>query len=592
MAKSDLRIDILGTSITISTDEEPEYLNMLLEKYRGTIENVQRISGLKDPLKAAVLTGFLLCDDLEKAGTVRIGEKERGEAEQITLGMISRLDAALKVSDLEDLSQSRKDTEDAERNPLPEDSSSSLCASAPLRDDESGNNVPHKAPCAFYKLQNTIKNYDWGSPEWIPALLGQENPSRLPWAELWMGANPAGPSRVTLPGESETSLLLSELIEQDRTAFLGKETAENFGKLPFLFKVEAAAKPLSIQAHPNLRQAQEGFERENREGIPLDAPNRNYRDCNHKPEISCALGPFVVLCGFREAKKASVLIATLLSEIYSGGIYFADGESALKSSLESLISALEQSDENPFKAFLESLFSLNAQALQALGSFIKSRQPLLERKFPQYKDEWYLCSYLSGLYPGDPGIIAPLYLNIIELAPGEAMYLPAGVLHAYIHGMGIELMADSDNVLRGGLTSKHVDVKELLNILDYSEYRPEILKLPEPAPAWYSYPAPAGEFTLSVMHSRGGSVAYPGGNLDPGGPRTQVQESGPSIVIVTQGCATVTENENGDEMILNTGESVFIPAREKANLKFSGIFTAYVAAAPAAPDHFKWPDIF
>ncbi|MCL2319971.1 MAG: mannose-6-phosphate isomerase, class I [Treponema sp.] len=538
MAKSDLRIEILGTSITISTGEDPGYLRMLLDKYRRTIENVQRISGLKDPLKTAVLTGFLLCDDLEKAGTRASGTGgeqnspgETREAELLSL-VISRLDEAVP---------------DAVQ-------------------ESSG------APSiSIYKLKNAVKNYAWGSPEWLPALLGQRNLSRIPWAELWMGVNPAGPSRV-VPETSGTGegILLSELIARDPSAYLGRETVKNFGKLPFLFKVEAAAKPLSIQAHPNLEQAREGFERENREGIPLDAPERNYRDSNHKPEIICALSPFAALCGFRNVQEIKTLIG-ILSRSCSG-----ESDGALKTALESLASALEREDENPLKAFIAALFGMENQARQALGPFLKTRRDMLEKNFPQYQDEWKLCSYLASLYPDDTsasydasasldaGIIAPLYLNIIELGPGEAMYLPAGVFHAYIHGMGIELMADSDNVLRGGLTPKHVDVKELFRILNFSEYKPEILKVPGPASEWYTYPAPAREFTLSVMRGSGGPLPYP--------------ETGPSIVLVTQGSAVVTGKSGGGGTELLKGESAFIPAGAEKNLTFSGTFTAYVAA--------------
>jgi len=530
MAKSDLSIDILGTVITISTDEDPEYLNMLLDKYKRTIENVQRISGLKDPLKLAVLTGFLLCDDLEKAvtggrkteqssaerssGTENLLSEETGEAEKLTLGMISRLDEALGVSPVSGM---------------------------------------------FFKLLNTVKNYDWGSPEGIPALVGQRNLSRIPWAELWMGVNPEAPSRVVLSeessGKTSTTLLLSELIDRERELYLGEKTARTYGTLPFLFKVLAAAKPLSIQAHPNRKQAEEGFERENRAGIPLDAPNRNYRNPNHKPEIICALEPFAALCGFRKIQEIIFLL-----EIVSHG---SDG--FLKAALVNLISALKWEDKNPYKSFLASLFSLGSDALQALGPFIKTQQSLLERDFPEYRDEWKLTSYLSGLYPGDPGILAPLYLNIIELAPGEAMYLPSGVFHSYIHGMGMELMADSDNVLRGGLTSKHIDPEELLKILDFSEYVPEIMKIPSPAPSWFSYPTPAGEFTLSVMNGQGNAIPYP--------------EAGPSIAFITDGCAVVTEAGSGSETVLSKGESAFIPADQKGKLIFSGIFTTFIAAA-------------
>ena len=600
MAKSDLRIDILGTSISLSTDEEPGYLDALLSKYREAVENVQRLSGLKDPLKIAILTGFLLCDDLEKAGTAAFAKKDSGELEQITLGMISRLDEMFKVSsDTEMAAASKTNTEtatdtaqalpqkliepplcdtrnaeDTPKEPLPPTkapeesgalSSNNSAPSAPLSrlcemkpvDPEPAKPEPAGTkPAAFFKLQNTVKNYEWGSTEWLPTLLGRKNLSRIPWAELWMGVHPAGPSRVVLPDEEGP--LLSELIDGDPEVFLGKEAAQVFGKLPFLLKVEAAAKPLSIQAHPNQEQARQGFARENRDGIPLDAPNRNYRDPNHKPEILCALSSFVALCGFRELREIKELV----------DILYLSSEGILQNGLESLVAALEQ-DENPFKAFLSALFNLNAEARRELGPFIKNSQSLLERDFPEYRDEWNLCAYFSGLYPGDNGIIAPLYLNILELAPGQAIYLPAGVLHAYIHGMGIELMADSDNVLRGGLTSKHMAADELLQILDFSAYRPELLNTPEPAPAWHRYPAPTGEFALSVMHSSGGTVPY--------------TEKNPSIVILTKGSAAVVDHESGAELSLNAGESVFVPAGEKATMAFSGSFTAYAAAVGNNP---------
>ena len=553
MAKNDLNIDILGTAITISTDEDPVYLDSLLNKYRQTIENVKQISGLKDPLKLAVLTGFLLCDDLEKAGSM--GEKtepgsgeEPSEVERLTLGLISRLDEALTAG------ETAKET-----------------ASDPDRQAENKAIVPD---AKFYRLQNIVKNYEWGSPEWIPALIGRKNLSRIPWAELWMGVNPAAPSSVILSeyGTIPETLLLSELVNRKKTFFLGEETSQYYGTIPFLFKVLAAAKPLSIQAHPNMEQAREGYERENREGIPLDAPNRNYRNPSHKPEIICALGPFASLCGFRKATEIIFLLEILSQE----------SEGALKAGFEDLLSALKQENDNPYRAFLSALFNLGNGAYNALGPFIKTQTPLLERDFPEYRDEWKLCSYFTGLShrepPGsndpsgsnDPGILAPLYLNIIELAPGEAMYLPAGVFHSYIHGMGMELMADSDNVLRGGLTSKYMDKEELLRILDFSEYIPEILKIPDPAPSWFSYPAPAEEFALSVMHCEGDTLPYP--------------EKGPSIVFISEGSLRLTLPGSGTETEFYRGESFFIPAGQMETLKFSGTFVAYTASVGKKKD--------
>ncbi|MCL2374571.1 MAG: mannose-6-phosphate isomerase, class I [Treponema sp.] len=527
MPKSGLLIDILGASIAISADEEPEYLDALLAKYRAAVEDAQRVSGLDDPLKIAILTGFLLCNDLQQTGTAFSGEKDSGEFEQITLGMISSL------SDLDELVQAA---------PQP---------------------GAGKDPAAFFKLKNTVKHYDWGSPEALPTLLGQINPSRIPWAELWMGAHHGGSSEVLL--ESGETLPLPELIAADPKAFLGKETAQAFGKLPFLFKALAAAKPLSVQAHPNQAQAREGFQRENREGIPLDAPGRNYRDACHKPEIFCALTPFAALCGFRELGEIKNLARILAEAIHS-----QNGEAHLRNDVDSLVCALQQQEENPFKAFLAALFSLSAETCKALGSFIRNRQTLLEQTFPEYKDEWTLCAYFAGLYPGDHGIIAPLYLNIIKLDPGQAIYIPSGILHSYIHGMGIELMADSDNVLRGALTSKRRDADELLRILAFSAYKPQALIHRAPELTWFNYPTPAAEFTLSIAQSGGSCIPYP--------------QKEACIIMVVEGEMTMTargeKTGSGDAaMTLNTGESAFIPAGSAARLELSGAFTAYAASA-------------
>jgi mannose-6-phosphate isomerase len=552
MSKNDLRIDIFGIDITISTDEEKEYLDMLLEKYRQTIENVRVMSGLKDHLKLAVLTGFVLCGDLEKAINGDAKDRKTGEAETLTLGMLSRLDEVLKASEAA--------ASDYAAEKAPETAGDDTVVSDDAVPD-SGKGIKN-VQLSIYKLENAVKNYDWGSPEWLPDFLGRKNLSRIPWAELWMGVHPSGPSRVV-----SDSCPLSELIGRDPPAFLGKETAGKYGTLPFLFKVLAAAKPLSIQVHPNAEQAREGFERENREGIHLDAADRNYRDANEKSEILCALSPFAALCGFRKAEDVTLLTDILL--LNSGS-----GKSGLRDAIEDLVLALKQGendesldegpDKSPLKDFLSALFALNREALLALGSYIKMIQTQLEKDFPEYRNEWYLCTYLASLHPGDAGILAPLYLNIVDLAPEEAIYIPVGTPHAYINGMGIELLSDSDNVLRGGLTTKHIDHAELMKIMNYCEYMPEIMRPPE-SYSFHSYPA--GEFALSVMRCSGTRLEY--------------ADTGPSILIVTEGSAAVdefgtVEYQSDIKMPLKKGESVFIPAGKKA--VFSGAFTAYIAS--------------
>ncbi|MDR0497254.1 MAG: mannose-6-phosphate isomerase, class I [Treponema sp.] len=517
MQKNELRIDILGTEITISADEEPEYLDRLLDKYKRNIEDIQNKTGLKDPLKTAILTGFLLCDDLEKAKT----EQSPGEAEQLTMGMISRLDEIVLGKEI--LTNETPAPIDAEPN--------------------SGKTT--------YFLKNIIKNYDWGSSDLLPDFMNRKNPDRIPWAELWMGVNLMGPSQVTSYGGTGKSLL--DVIDQDKENLLGKETAGKYGTLPFLYKVLAVEKPLSIQAHPNIEQARAGFERENREGKPLDAPNRNYRDSNHKPEILCALGPFTALCGFREEREIRNLVEIL-------SIACGDG---LKTCLDRLFSALN--GENSLKDFLAVLYDIGSETLKIFGAFIKTEMESLEKDFPEYKDEWELCVYLSNIYPGDPGILAPLFLNIIKLENGEAIFIPQGVFHSYIKGMGIELMADSDNVLRGGLTSKYVDREELFKILNFSEYKPEIMKAPDHATPYYTYPTPCEEFSLSVMLGESGHVSNP------------YPEKGPSIMLVTDGFTVVPTGEAFSPRV-NKGMSIFIPAG--MDLKFSWDFTAYIASVP------------
>jgi mannose-6-phosphate isomerase len=462
---------------------------------------MQSETGLSDPLKIAILTGFSLCDEYEKIrllpDTTVSGTQSDIEVEKLTLSLISRLDHI----------------------------------------------IPENAAGTIYKLQNTVKNYDWGSPEWIPELMGKANESQVPWAELWMGVHPEGPSKISSP-DGETTKDLSELINSNPATFLGKERAKIFNGLPFLLKILAAEKPLSIQAHPSLIQAQEGWASENEKSIALDSPERNYKDANHKPEIICALSPFTAMAGFREPHEIKVRLEWFLH----------NAPQSLLTALAPLTDALER--ENPLKTFLEELFSLDPIVREELGNYAidQGQYGLYEYK-SEYPDERKLIARFAKFFPDDPAIISPLYLNLIKLNPGEAIYLPAGIFHAYVYGLGIELMANSNNVLRGGLTPKHIDIPELLRVLDFKPFQPEILRAT--GETEYEYPVPCKEFSLSVI--QGGDYIY--------------LETGPSIILVTQGELTI----NGlEQTILKKGESAFIPAGNNG-LKFSGNYTAYTA---------------
>jgi mannose-6-phosphate isomerase len=396
---------------------------------------------------------------------------------------------------------------------------------------------------SIFKLKNQIKHYAWGDPSWIPDLLGIGNPEKSPFAEMWMGVHPEGPSVIEAGGR------LDALIAQDTLAFMGKSAAARFGGLPFLFKVLAAGKPLSIQAHPSREQAAQGFARENSMGIPLDAPERNYKDDNHKPEIICALTAFKAMAGFRGiAEIRSLLDAFGLPELDS----------------------LRESPD--LRAFLQTLFDLPADTREKISVRLLEQKQNLILKQPAYTDIWETAASFAELYSGDPAVLSPLYLNLVHLAPGEAMFLPAGILHAYVHGLGVELMANSDNVLRGGLTPKHVDVPELMNCLRFTAYKPEILKNGLKSKETTSqgsgsslesgaskYPSQCEEFALSVVK---GDLRLP--------------ENGPFIIIVAEGFLTIS-GENDEKTSLKKGESAFIAAENAGKLGFSGNYTAYMA---------------
>ena len=292
----------------------------------------------------------------------------------------------------------------------------------------------------FVAITNTPRDYAWGSTTAIPSLLGMPV-TGLPQAELWLGTHPGSPARTPTG-------LLSELTT-----------------LPFLLKVLAAAAPLSLQAHPTTAQAIAGFARENAAGVPLDAPNRNYKDDRHKPEIIFALTPFRALCGFRPAAETRAALERLLAEV--------PGDAVLISWLNRL------GDDDDIRSTFEWLLSRGSGVSEMLTSLVAGAA-LVDG------EHYALIAELAAAYPGDPGIAISLMLNLAILSPGEVLYLPAGNIHAYIEGLGIELMAASDNVLRGGLTPKHVDVPELLSVLDF-----------EPLPAPYLPPVVLGDGVLA-----------------------------------------------------------------------------------------------
>jgi len=394
-------------------------------------------------------------------------------------------------------------------------------------------------------LKNTIQEYAWGSYTAIPALLGCESPAQAPQAELWLGAHPKAPSMVNCNGRW-VSLL--ELIEQSPEDILGEKVAQRFdNRLPYLFKVLAAAKPLSIQAHPSRTQAKQGFARENRLRIPLDAANRNYKDDNHKPECICALTPFWALNGFRN-------ISDILSLL----------EKTCHQGLETEITNHQKKpDSQGLKRFFHELMTMEPpRQKQVINDALTYAQKHIQE---DKVFEWMI--HLHNEYPADIGVFAPVILNLICLEPGQAMFLPSGEMHAYLDGVGIELMANSDNVLRGGLTPKHVDVPELLDVLNFQEREITILSKESISATEGIYSNRAEEFILSVI-----SVGKGRRHTSPAGRSIE-------IILCTDGNATIIDLEKTDPISLVKGSSVIIPSAVK-KYTIDGDATFYKASVP------------
>lgn len=392
-------------------------------------------------------------------------------------------------------------------------------------------------------LNGRMRHYPWGSRDLIANLRGEEGASR-PEAELWFGAHPAGSATI---GEQE----LIEIITADPAFHLGSRVQERFGDgLPFLMKLLAAAEPLSLQAHPSLAQAQEGFARENAEGIDLRADNRNYKDANHKPELIVALTEFEAMAGFRPLSKTLQLFDALGS-----------------AELERYLAMIDRSAESE-SADLRVLFTTwitipSANRTKLIDDIVTSVALALAREdlAEWMREELSNIVALHERYPYDVGVLGALLLNKFTLQPGEGLYLNAGQLHAYVRGLGVEIMANSDNVLRGGLTSKHVDVPELVRVLEF-----ESLADPRVTPViagdCVTYPTPIDEFSLSKW------VFKQEKSLD---------SDGPAVILVTEGEVLAT---CGDTTVrARAGEAIWVPAGDpEVRLDASGaeVFVATV----------------
>jgi mannose-6-phosphate isomerase len=361
----------------------------------------------------------------------------------------------------------------------------------------------------IYEMKNPIKNYAWGSKTFISELLGQKTQSLEPQAELWMGTHPQGISEINC---CEEWILLDQFIANHPDLVLGERNARKFdNKLPFLFKILAIDNPLSIQVHPDKIHAVEGFERENQNSIPLSAPNRNFKDPFSKPELVCALTPLWAMCGFRAYEEIQANFLSITNNNMFGQTVFD---------------------------FFKQLMQLDKPAKkQLIAEAIRYGQSKMDQT------HWQWVTRLAKHFPSDIGALAPLYLNIFCLNPGEGLFLKPGILHAYLHGNAVEIMNNSDNVIRGGLTVKHIDVETLLNIVSTSSeaitpIHPQMGQINE----WH-YDIPVDNYSLTrydLNQHNGLNI-----NVD-----------GPQIMLCTRGKIQISQDN--EHLYLKPGMSAFV----------------------------------
>ncbi|HEY6819010.1 MAG TPA: mannose-6-phosphate isomerase, class I [Mycobacterium sp.] len=383
-------------------------------------------------------------------------------------------------------------------------------------------------------LRGAIRTYAWGSRTAIAEFTGRPVPAAHPEAELWLGANPGDPAFLEDP-DGEVSLL--QAVVADPEGQLGAAARARFGDaLPFLLKVLAAEEPLSLQAHPSSEQAAEGYLREERLGIPVNSPVRNYRDSSHKPELLVALQQFEVLAGFRPAAHTIELLRALAV-----------------SDLDPFIDLLnDQSDADGLRALFTTWITAPQPDVDVLvTAVLDGAINYLSSGATEFAAVAKTVLELGEQYPGDAGVLAALLLNRITLRPGEGIFLSAGNLHAYLRGVGLEVMANSDNVLRGGLTPKHVDVPELLRVLNFNPTTESQLHAPTHPDGLASfYDTPTAEFAASMLTLGDDQIGH---EVD-----APSRHDGPQILLCVEGATAV--HGKGGALMLTRGAAAWVAA--------------------------------
>lgn len=383
----------------------------------------------------------------------------------------------------------------------------------------------------IYRLHGVVQHYQWGGTDFLPKLLLKSNEQGEPWAEYWLGVHPKGTADVV----TDNGLESLATILKDHPSLLGEKVIKTFGELPFLFKILDVKEMLSIQLHPTREVAEQRFAKEEAAGIPLLAPHRNYKDKNHKPEAMVALTDFWLLHGFRDRMAIEK------------SLYEVPGWSELAPVLAT--KGVPGLYEKVMTASEEEVFSL----LEPLYHHLAKNKDLLT---PGQADYWAWQAFLQYSTEGyhDRGIFSIYWFNLVYLAEGEGIFQDAGIPHAYLRGVNVELMANSDNVLRGGLTPKHIDVPELLDNINFSAIIPKVLPGEIDPDRGLDYPVPVPDFTLKQYQLAKGEVV-------------ENKDAGPRILLVINGEGKM------NEQLFGRGEAAFVPAKQVLICQNTGIET-------------------
>jgi mannose-6-phosphate isomerase len=407
---------------------------------------------------------------------------------------------------------------------------------------------------AIYKLKGVIRNYDWGGTKFLTALLSVPNPDQNPMAEYWLGAHETASSKIII---TNNEIPLNEFIDGNKEEVLGSIVSKKFGRLPFLLKILDVKDMLSIQVHPSKHTAEIEFARENKENIPLTAAHRNYKDDNHKPELMVALSDFWLLHGFKPVEEL---------------------EKILKSTpeLKSLIPIFEDAGyDQLYKTVMEMPQETVSEILQPLLDRVISLYN--ENKLKKDQEDFWAARALQETKHKrqetanaiDRGIFSIYFFNLLHLKPGEGIFQDAGLPHAYLEGQNVEIMANSDNVLRGGLTPKHIDVKELMKNIKFEETIPHILQQ-EKKEKETIYKTPAPDFKLSrIVLEKDGDFSF--------------QSVTGEIVLVVSGDISI--HSETDQLELHRGEAAFIVNHQKVFIKALSGAELYRATVPVHPNN-------